>query len=78
MPTGLYRGEVDGRGGRRSALARARAAMDGRTYVVPDDVAALAVAALGHRVLVSDSDGSTTAGRAVVAECVAHVPAPTA
>ena len=60
------------------ALARARAAMGGRTYVVPDDVAALAVASLGHRVLVAESDGSTTAGRAIVAECVASTPAPSA
>ena len=60
------------------ALARARAAMDRRTYVVPDDVAALAVASLGHRVLVTESDGSTTAGRAIVAECVASTPAPSA
>ncbi len=58
------------------ALARARAAMDGRSYVVPDDVAALAVASLGHRVLVTESDGSTTAGRSIVAECVASVAAP--
>ena len=58
------------------ALARARAAMDGRGYVVPDDVAALAVASLGHRVLVAGGDGSTTAGRSIVAECVASVPAP--
>jgi MoxR-like ATPase len=60
------------------ALARARAAMGGRSYVVPDDVAALAVASLGHRVLVADGDGSTTAGRAIVAECVASTPAPSA
>ena len=60
------------------ALARARAAMDGRTYVVPDDVARLAVASLGHRVLLADGDGSTTAGRALVAECVASVSAPSA
>jgi MoxR-like ATPase len=60
------------------ALARARAAMQSRTYVVPDDVAALAVASLGHRVLIADSDGSTTAGRALVAECVSTVPAPSA
>lgn len=33
--------------------ARARAAMDGRTYVVPDDVAELAGPALAHRVLLS-------------------------
>jgi MoxR-like ATPase len=60
------------------ALARARAAMNGRTYVVPDDVAALAVASLGHRVMIAESDGSTTAGQALVTECVASVPAPSA
>ncbi len=60
------------------SLARARAAMEGRTYVVPDDIAGLAVASLGHRVLVADSNGSTTAGRDLVAECVASVAAPTA
>ncbi|MBN1976752.1 MAG: MoxR family ATPase [Anaerolineae bacterium] len=31
---------------------QARAAMDGRDYMLPDDVKALAVAALGHRVIV--------------------------
>jgi len=60
------------------SLGRARAALHGRTYVVPDDIAVLASTSLGHRVLVADSNGSTTAGRALVAECVASVPAPTA
>lgn len=60
------------------SLARARAALQGRSYVVPDDIATLAPVSLGHRVLVADSNGSTTAGRGLVAECVASVPAPTA
>ncbi len=60
------------------SLARARAALQGRSYVVPDDIAALASTSLGHRVLVADSNGSTTAGSELVAECVASVPAPTA
>jgi MoxR-like ATPase len=60
------------------ALARARAAMQGRTYVVPDDIASLAVASLGHRVSVANSNGSTTAGCALVAECVATVRPPSA
>lgn len=60
------------------ALARARAALQGRSYVVPDDIAALAVTSLGHRVLVTDTSGSTTAGTQLVAECVASVAAPTA
>jgi MoxR-like ATPase len=33
--------------------AKARAAMDGRGYVIPDDVAALAAPALAHRVLLN-------------------------
>ncbi|WP_420452799.1 AAA family ATPase [Ilumatobacter sp.] len=59
------------------ALARARAAMQGRSYVVPDDVATLATAALGHRVLVAGGDGSTTAGREIVEGCLAQVAPPT-
>lgn len=60
------------------ALAKARAAMSGRHYVVPDDVVAFGVAALAHRVIVSSSDGSVEAGRSVVSECIAQVPVPTA
>ncbi len=59
-------------------LAKARAAMAGRAYVVPDDVMEVADAALAHRVIAVDGDGSVRAGREVVAECLAHVPAPTA
>lgn len=58
-------------------LAKARAAMDGRHYVVPDDVLAVAEASLAHRVAVSDAAGSVRAGREVVAECVERIPAPT-
>lgn len=58
-------------------LAKARAAMAGRHYVVPDDVLAVATAALAHRVIV-DAGASVAAGRAVVTECLATVPAPTA
>ena len=59
-------------------LAKARAAMAGRHYVVPDDVTALASAALSHRVLVAGGAGSVQAGRAVVEECVERIPPPTA
>lgn len=59
-------------------LAKANAAMHGRRYVVPDDVSALAESALAHRVIVADAVGSVRAGRDVVAECLALVPAPTA
>jgi MoxR-like ATPase len=36
-----------------AVAARARAAIEGRDYVIPDDVKALAPAALRHRVIVS-------------------------
>jgi MoxR-like ATPase len=36
-----------------AGAARARAALDGRDYVIPDDVKALAPAVLRHRVLLS-------------------------
>ncbi len=58
-------------------MARALAALRGRDYVVPDDVATVAGAALSHRVIVHDGDGSTTGGRAVVAECLQWVRPPT-
>ncbi|ADL01063.1 AAA family ATPase [Brevundimonas subvibrioides] len=38
-----------------AAAARARAALDGRDYVIPDDVKVLALPALRHRVLLSPS-----------------------
>ena len=46
-----------------AAAARARAALDGRDYVVPDDVKALALPALRHRVILSPAaeiEGRTT------------------
>ena len=36
-----------------AGAARARAALDGRDYVLPDDVKALAVSVLRHRLLLS-------------------------
>lgn len=59
-------------------LAKARAAMAGRHYVVPDDVSTLAESSLAHRVIVSDATGSVRAGREVILECLDMVPAPTA
>ena len=61
-----------------AGLARAIAAMHGRAFVVPDDVAAVAVPALAHRLLLVDGDGSTTAGRDVVTECLHQVRPPAA
>ena len=59
-------------------LAKARAAMHARHYVVPDDVIAMTQAALAHRVLVAGGTGSVQAGRAVVEECLNQVAPPTA
>ncbi len=56
------------------ALARAIAASRGRTYVVAEDVAVVAVAALAHRVA---GTGDVNAGRALVAECLSTVAPPT-
>jgi len=59
-------------------LAKARAAMAGRNYVVPDDVSSMAESALAHRVIMSDASGSVRAGREVILDCLERVPAPTA
>jgi MoxR-like ATPase len=56
------------------ALARAIAAARGRTYVVADDVATVAVAALAHRVA---GTGDVGTGRTLVAECLGSVEPPT-
>ncbi len=57
-------------------LARAMAVLRGRSYVVPDDVIAVAEPALAHRVLVVD--GSLAAGRGVVTECLGRLRPPSA
>jgi MoxR-like ATPase len=59
--------------------AQARAAMDGRTYLLPDDVKSLAPSVLGHRIVVETSAqlrGLT--GTAVVWETLDAVPVPMA
>ncbi len=58
-------------------LARARATIAGRGYVIPDDVKAVAVPALAHRVVLLPElwvRGADSAS--VVAECLATVPTP--
>ncbi len=60
-----------------AAASRAWAAMNGRAYVIPDDVKALALPALRHRVALSaaaEIDGRTVAD--VLAGLVAQVEAP--
>ncbi len=58
-------------------LARARAGIEGRSYVTPDDVKAIAVPALAHRIVLLPElwvRGADTAS--VVEECLASVPTP--
>ena len=58
-------------------LSRAYAVVQGRDYVIPDDVQALAVPALGHRVLLSTQAQLARRPVAdVIAACVASVPLP--
>jgi MoxR-like ATPase len=60
-------------------LARARAALSGRDYVVPDDVKALAVPALAHRLVLNPELWVRgIGGDTVVRECLEAVPAPEA
>ena len=60
-------------------ISRARAAMGGRSHVLPDDVKAVAIPALAHRILLQP-DQWVRGVRAdqVIAEIVAQVPAPRA
>jgi MoxR-like ATPase len=60
-----------------AAAARARAALDGRDYVIPDDVKALVPPVLRHRVVLSPAaeiDGRTT--DAVLDNIITSIEAP--
>lgn len=60
-------------------LCRSRAALEGRTYVVPEDVKALAGPALAHRLsLRPELWVQRISGETVVAECLEAVPVPRA
>jgi len=60
--------------------AQARALVDGRDYVVPDDVKALAVPALAHRVLVRSrlewAGGQAVEGETVIRSLLQEIPVP--
>ena len=74
--------DLDGGASPRAAsmlagAARARAALDGRNYVIPDDVKALAPAVLRHRVILSPAaeiEGRPVEG--VIARLIEEVEAP--
>jgi MoxR-like ATPase len=58
-------------------LARSRAALQGRDFVVPEDVKALAIPALAHRLtLRPELWVQHMRGEEVVAECLERVPTP--
>ncbi len=60
-----------------ATAARARALLDGRDFVLPDDVKELVPAAVGHRLVLSagsEVEGATTSG--VLREVLEQVPAP--
>ena len=60
-------------------VSRARAAARGRTYVVPDDVKALAVPVLAHRMRLQPSAGmGADAAEAIVHDLLAQIPVPVA
>ncbi|MCL2463683.1 MAG: MoxR family ATPase [Micrococcales bacterium] len=59
-------------------VGRALAVLDGRDYVLPEDVKQVAVAALAHRLSLTPQAWATgTAPHTVVREVLAHVPGPT-
>ena len=56
--------------------ARARALTDGRDYLVPDDIKALAVPALAHRVMLRAAPGGEIDGDAIIGAIAAATPVP--
>ncbi len=57
--------------------AQARAAVNGRDYVIPDDVKALAESALAHRVIIGPAARiKNVDSRAVIRDILAHQPVP--
>jgi MoxR-like ATPase len=57
--------------------SQARALIDGRNYVLPDDIKALAEPVLAHRLVVNvGNNGYDTKGRVIIAEILEKVPVP--
>lgn len=64
-----------------AAMSRARALVDGRDFVLPDDVRALAAPVLAHRLVLEDAGygaSASTRARERIEELVAEIPAPRA
>jgi MoxR-like ATPase len=56
--------------------ARARALADGREFLVPDDLKALAVPALAHRVILRAASGGETGAESVISAITDSLPVP--
>ena len=56
--------------------AQAHAVLDARAYVVPDDVKAVAVDCLAHRILTVEADGDAARSAAVIRDASRNDPAP--
>lgn len=78
-----YHPDIHLGGSTRAALALYRAAqalafLEGRTYVIPDDIKHLALAVLAHRILTRSmrQDGAAGAAEGIVQEILAQTPIP--
>lgn len=56
--------------------AQAHALLLGRTYVLPDDVKAVAVSCLAHRLVVDDGDPSTAGATRIIRQLLETTPSP--
>jgi MoxR-like ATPase len=56
--------------------AQARTILQGRPHVLPDDIKALAVPVLSHRIAMTGDDGGHARGQHVITDIIARVPAP--
>jgi MoxR-like ATPase len=56
--------------------AQAHAVLNARPYVVPDDVKAVAVACLSHRILTTEAEADADGSSVVVRELLETIPAP--
>lgn len=59
------------------AASRAYAYVSGRTYVTPEDIKALAVPVLAHRLIISRGMSKTEDAEEILRECVSAIPVPT-
>ncbi|VTS02764.1 AAA family ATPase [Tuwongella immobilis] len=56
--------------------AQATALLDGRDYVIPDDIKQMAIPVLAHRLLVRSSRSQGQAARAILSELLQKIPVP--